>query len=168
MDRFGFIRVAAATPVVAVADTKTNTQRICSLIEKGVADKVSLLVFPELSITGATCGDLFFQDLLVREAREAIDGIASFCEGLPITVVVGAPVMIDGRAANCSVVINDGDIMSVVPKGENAVFDIAGTRFSFYPCSQSRIVIMPSADGDDIATKETVRRNTIAASSMDA
>ena len=168
MDRFGFIRVAAATPVVAVADTKTNTQRICSLIEKGVSEKVSLLVFPELSITGATCGDLFFQDLLVREAREAIDGIASFCEGLPITVVVGAPVMIDGRTANCSLVINDGEVLSVVPKGENAVFDIDGARFSFYPCSQSRIVIMPSADADDIATKETVRRNTIAASSMDA
>ena len=137
---------------MAVADTKTNAQRICSLIEKGVSEKVSLLVFPELSVTGATCGDLFFQNLLVQEAKEAIDGIASFCEGLPITVVVGAPVMIDGKTANCNVVINDGEVLCVVPKGENAVFDLDGAGFSFYPCSQARIVIMPSADADDIAT----------------
>ena len=71
MNNYGFIRVAAAVPAIKVADTRHNTEEICSLIGKAQESQVSLVVFPELSITGSTCGDLFRQSMLSKEQRIA-------------------------------------------------------------------------------------------------
>ena len=116
MNRYGFIRTAAAVPAVRVADTCFNTNEICSLAEQAYARKASIAVFPELSVTGCTCGDLFRQTLLIKGAEEGIGRIAGYCKGKKMAVIVGAPVPYGGRLYNCSVVIYDGDISGIVPK----------------------------------------------------
>ena len=116
MKTYGFVRTAAAVPVVKVADTGFNTDEICALTEKAYDRKVTIVVFPELCITGSTCGDLFRQTLLVRSAEESAEKIAAFSKGMNMVMTVGAPVPYAGRLYNCSIVIRDGRIAGIVPK----------------------------------------------------
>lgn len=116
MKNYGFIRTAAATPRVKVADVRHNTSEICSLIAEAYAQGASVVVFPELSLTGATCGDLFGQSRLIRCAEEGIQEIAGFSTGKEITIIAGAPVSFRGRLYDCAVVIKDGLVRGIVPK----------------------------------------------------
>lgn len=116
MKDYGFLRVAAAVPVVKVADTETNTENICTLISEAFGKKVSLIVFPELCVTGYTCGDLFGQDLLIEAAEKGVRKIMDHTRGMDITAVVGAPVRFQDRLYNCAVVIRNGNIKGIVPK----------------------------------------------------
>ena len=113
---YGFFRVAAAVPRVKVADVDFNREAICRLIDKVEAEGTSLVVFPELSITGYTCMDLFGQDLLLEKSDEAVGKICWYTRGKHVTVVVGAPVRFRGRLYNCAVVIKNGGIKGIVPK----------------------------------------------------
>ena len=116
MKDYGFLRVAAAVPVVKVADTDTNAERICRLISEASSKEVSLVVFPELCVTGYTCGDLFGQQLLIENAEKAVRRIMDHTRGKAVTVVVGAPVRFADRLYNCAVVIRNGNIKGIVPK----------------------------------------------------
>lgn len=116
MTNFGFLRVAAAVPVVRVASISHNTKEICRLTVEAATKEASVVVFPELSITGSTCGDLFYQNLLMNEAESAVAEIADFSIGKDIVIVVGAPVPINGRLYSCAIIIRDGQIMGIVPK----------------------------------------------------
>lgn len=116
MEDYGFLRVAAAVPVVEVADPDTNAGRICRLIGEASSREVSLVVFPELSVTGYTCGDLFGQQLLIEKAEKAVGKIMAYTRGKDITAVIGAPVRAAGRLYNCAVVIRNGNIKGIVPK----------------------------------------------------
>ena len=116
MTNFGFIRVAAAVPVVKVAAVSHNIDQICRLVEEAVCKEASVIVFPELSVTGSSCGDLFYQNLLVREAEYGVGRIAEFSIGKDIAIVVGAPVPMNGRLYNCAIAIRDGEIMGITPK----------------------------------------------------
>ena len=116
MKNYGYFRVAAAVPTVRVADTRYNTAEICRLTGEAFDKKVSLVAFPELSITGYTCGDLFHQEFLVSKAEEGIRHLAEYTRGKGITVVAGAPVHCKGRLYNCAVVIRNGSIQGLVPK----------------------------------------------------
>ena len=116
MKNFGFLRVAAAVPVVKVASVSHNVNEICRLAEEAAAKEVSVIVFPELSVTGCSCGDLFYQSHLVREAETGVGAIAEFSMGKDTVLVVGAPVPVNGRLYDCAVVIRDGEIMAIVPK----------------------------------------------------
>ena len=116
MKNFGFLRVAAAVPVVKVASVSHNVNEICRLAEEAAAKEVSVVVFPELSVTGCSCGDLFYQSHLVREAETGVGAIAEFSMGKDTVLVVGAPVPVNGRLYDCAVVIRDGEIMAIVPK----------------------------------------------------
>ena len=113
MNTYGFVRTAAAVPVVKVADTSFNTNEICALAEKAYDKKVTIAVFPELCITGSTCGDLFGHTLLVRSAEESAERIAAFSKGRNMVMIVGAPVPYAGRLYNCSIVIRDGRIAGI-------------------------------------------------------
>ena len=115
MNDFGFIRVAAAVPVVKVADTRFNTEEICKLASEAYEQMVSLVVFPELSVTGATCGDLFRQSLLLKGAEDGIKAIAGHTKGKDTVLVVGAPVAFGGTVTACSIVICNGEIKGIVP-----------------------------------------------------
>ncbi len=112
----GFIKVAAATTHVRVADTQYNTERIIECMRKASEKKVKILVTPELSLTGATCEDLFLQDVLLKSAEESLGIIAEASEGLDLLVSVGLPVELDGSVYNCAAVLYDGEILGVVPK----------------------------------------------------
>ncbi|MDF2511264.1 MAG: synthetase [Herbinix sp.] len=114
--KHGFLRVAAATPVIRVADCEYNTGKIIELIDKAKADGNKLVVFPELCITGYTCGDLFLQDTLLKGAITAVKQIANYTDGKDILVVVGFPYIVKGKLYNTAAVICNGKVLGLVPK----------------------------------------------------
>lgn len=116
MKNLGLFRLATANPVTRLADCAENARLICRIIDEAEAREVSLVVFPELSICGYTCGDLFFQQTLINAAERAIETIRKHTAGMKITAVVGTPVPLAGRLYNCGVVIRDGFIWGIVPK----------------------------------------------------
>ena len=105
-----FIRIACAVPAVKVGDVEKNTADICAYMEKADAANADLVVFPELALTGYSCGDLFFQSALLREALSGLKEICSFSENVSSAVAVGMPLSLKGRLYNCGVVICDGEI----------------------------------------------------------
>ena len=113
---YGFLRVAAAIPRVRIAGPEANAAAICSLIDKAFEKGVSLLAFPELSVTGYSCADLFGQDSLLDAAEKAIGTIRNHSRGKSVTIVAGAPIRHGGRLYDCAVVIRDGNVLGVVPK----------------------------------------------------
>ena len=116
MENYGFLRVAAGVPTVRVADVAYNVGEILKLAEKAESEEVSLIAFPELSVTGYTCGDLFGQEILIRKAEEGIKEIKAFSRGRKVTIVVGVPVRVRGRLYNCAAVIQNGSLRGLVPK----------------------------------------------------
>ena len=116
MKNYGFIRTAAAVPAVRPADVEYNVAEICSLIGEAFENGVSLVVFPELSLTGYTCGSLFGQSLLVSSAEDGVKKIAEFSRGKDVTIVVGAPVPYRSRLYDCAIVIRNGNVKGIVPK----------------------------------------------------
>lgn len=113
---FGFVRVAAVVPRVKVADVNANVAEICRLAEDAERQEVSIAVFPELSVTGYTCADLFGQQLLIGKAEEGIKQLKSFSRGKKLTMVVGVPVRVSGNLYNCAAVIHNGKLSGLVPK----------------------------------------------------
>ena len=117
MKDYGFVRTAAAVPAVRIADIQANVDAICGMIDLACSKEVSLAVFPELCVTGYTCGDLFGQDILAEKAEDGIRAIAAHCAGRNITVIAGAPVRHRSRLYNCAVVISgEKGICGIVPK----------------------------------------------------
>lgn len=116
MKNFGFIRVAAAVPDIKVADTRHNTEEICRITSEAFDKKVSLVVFPELSITGCTCGALFTQTTLLAQAEEGIRQIVEHSRGKATAIVAGTPIRYQGSLYDCAVVIRNGNIKGIVPK----------------------------------------------------
>lgn len=114
--RDGFIKTAAVSPLVHVADTKYNGERIRECIEKASGKGARLIVFPELSITAYTCGDLFLQQELQEQAVEELGRIVLFSRGFDAVIVVGLPLALESRLYNCAAVLYAGKILGVVPK----------------------------------------------------
>lgn len=112
----GFIRAAAATPDIKVADCGYNADRIIELIKQAAEENASLVVFPELCITGYTCGDLFLQKVLLDGAKKALVKIAEETAGCDLLAFVGLPFEADGKLYNCAAAINKGNIIGFVPK----------------------------------------------------
>ena len=114
--KHGFLRVAAATPVIKVADCDYNAEKIIELIGEAESQGNKLVVFPELCITGYTCGDLFLQDTLLHGALKNIKRIASYTMGKDIVAVVGFPYAVRGKLYNTAAVIQGGKVLGLVPK----------------------------------------------------
>ena len=112
----GFLACGTLTPTIKVADPTFNTVSIRNAMDKGFAEKLALLVLPELVITGYTCADLFFQRTLQEGANAAIVDLLSYSKGHDMVVVVGSPLIFFGNLYNCAVVMQDGKILGVVPK----------------------------------------------------
>lgn len=117
MPRFGFVRVAAAVPIVRVADPAFNASQTLALLDRAQKEHVEVIVFPEMGLTGYTCGDLFHQTALLRAATVELVRLAGQASrvfhGL---VVVGLPMLLDDQVFNCAAVIHRGGILGVVPK----------------------------------------------------
>lgn len=116
MKEYGFIRVGAAVPELKVANPKFNVEEMCLLMDDAVKKEIGVLVFPELSITGYTCADLFMQDCLLKEALIGLEKIKEKTKKVPLVVIVGAPLKMGNQLYNCAVLLQNGHILGVVPK----------------------------------------------------
>lgn len=114
--KFGYVRVAAAVPHMRVANCVYNANEIKKQITEAVDEGVEVICFPELSMTGYTCADLFFTQQLQRDALAALEDVCTYTRGLPIIVLVGAPLKVDNNLYNCAFVMTDGEVVGVVPK----------------------------------------------------
>ena len=106
--KYGFVNVAAAVPVVKVADVDYNVQQVEGLIAQAEGRKVEVIVFPELCITGYSCQDLFKEQLLLDRAEQGIMMLLDFTRKLDVISIIGAPVIINGLLYNCAVVLQGG------------------------------------------------------------
>ena len=112
----GFIRIAAASPVVKVADCVSNRENILEMIKTAEERDASVIVFPELCVTGYTCGDLFLQTKLIKEAAAAVKEIAEKTADFDIISIVGFPFAVDFKLYNCAAVIFKGKVIAIIPK----------------------------------------------------
>ena len=113
---YGFVKVAAAVPRVQVADCTFNSERLEGLIAIAEGKGVQILTFPEMCITGYTCGDLFAQQLLLEQAEMALMQILNNTRQLDIISILGMPVVVNSTIINAAVAIQKGKILGVVPK----------------------------------------------------
>ena len=170
---FGYLRVAAAVPRVNVADVDFNLKSILEMVHKACEQHVDLLVLPELAVTGYTCGDLFHNSELLNAAQRAIGTLREETANINMAVVVGAPVLRDGRLYNCAVFIHDGEVKGYVPKtylpsykefyekrlfasgypaleedtfGNNLIFDMGKARVAVEVCEDLWVPIPPSSN----------------------
>lgn len=114
--KHGFIKAAAVTPDIKVADTKHNGEEICRLLDEAFEKEADLIVMPELCVTGYTCGDLFLQELLLREAGKTLVKIAEHTKNKRGLIFVGLPVAYNNNLYNTAAAVCDGRILGLVPK----------------------------------------------------
>ena len=112
----GFIRAAAASPALRVADCTYNADQIIGVMREYAEKNVQLLCLPEFALTGYTCSDLFLQDTLLRGAEDGLAAILKSSEGLNVVVLVGLPVRHNGKLYNCAAVLCNGELLGLVPK----------------------------------------------------
>lgn len=170
--RFGFVKVAAAVPKVSLADCQSNAKAILSLAEQGAERGASIVLFPELSLTGSSCGDLFRQQVLLNAAEQALYTLVD--AHISTVMVVGLPVSYNSKIYNCAAVIADGTICGVVAKsytsdniftagrglenryitlcdqmvpfGSDMIFSFDGVKFSVEIGTDNMQIITPSAE----------------------
>ncbi len=111
-----FVKVAAVSPELRVADPAFNAKKIVEVIEEQSAKGTELLVFPELCLSGYTCGDLFLQQTLLDGCLTALKTVAKAITGLKMLVFVGLPLSAQGKLYNCAAALSDGNLLGFVPK----------------------------------------------------
>lgn len=116
INTLGFVRVAAAIPAVKVGDCKHNAEHIVAQAKTASNQNASLIVFPELSITGYTCADLFGQPFLLQSAADGVRDVVKASGKIDSIVIVGAPIAFNNSVYNCAIVIYGGKIKGIVPK----------------------------------------------------
>ena len=114
--RHGFIKVAAATPDIRVADVDYNKGQIIKQMDEAAEAGAKIIVFPELCITGYTCSDLFLQDILLNSAKKALVEIAEHTKNLDALVFVGVPIAVSGELYNVAAALNHGNILGFTTK----------------------------------------------------
>ena len=114
--KHGFLKVAAITPDIRVADTIYNTDQICEKIWEAVSAGAKVLVFPELCISGYTCNDLFLQETLLFSCRQQLKRIAEQTRGKDALVFVGLPLEREGKLYNVAAALSDGKVHALSPK----------------------------------------------------
>ena len=113
---YGFLRIACASPAIKLADCASNADSLALAVQKGEKDGAECMVFPELSLTGCTCANLFLQESLLRKVPEALASLARKTEHTRVLFAVGAPLLYKGFLTNCAVFIKSGRILAAVPK----------------------------------------------------
>ena len=149
MNNYGFIRTAAAVPAIRLADPAYNAEEICRLIDKAIDEEVSLIVFPELALTGSTCGDLFTNSALLKGAEEGLDRIMLHIqtryleEDRHITAVIGLPICCNGKVYNCAAVLGNGFLEGFVPKMNVADRSVFSSGRDFLNTHDEDVMINP-------------------------
>lgn len=114
--KHGFIKVAAAVPFVRVADCQYNIEHIEAQVRQADAQGVEIMTFPELCITGYTCGDLFLKPFLIRQAQESLLELAHRTADTEVLFIVGMPILIESQLFNAAVALQEGRILGAIPK----------------------------------------------------
>lgn len=112
----GFIKIAAVSPAVTVGNVEKNCNEIINMLEKAKNQRVQIAVFPELSLCGYTCGDLFHQKTLIDACYNGIMKICEYSKTFNGYIAVGSPIKYNGKLYNCAVMINNGKVLGIVPK----------------------------------------------------
>ena len=115
----GFIRIAAATPAIEVANCPYNAMQIIEIAKQAADKQVHAIVFPELCLTGCTCGDLYTQRTLRNAALEALSTVLTQLEQEDIVCIVGLPLAVDNTLYNCAAVCYHGKLLGIIPKSNN-------------------------------------------------
>ena len=134
----GLIAVACGSPRVHLADCARNAEETFAMMRRAEQSGAKVLVLPELGLTGYTCGDLFYQDALLRGAEEALSTILEATRNLEVVTAVGMPLRVRGLLYNCAVVIQRGHILGIVPK----------THLPNYSEFYEKRQFAPAPDGD--------------------
>ena len=150
MKNYGFIRTAAAVPAVRLADPAFNAEEICRMIDKAIEEEVSLIVFPELALTGSTCGDLFTNSALLKGAEEGLNKIMQHIqkryleEDRHITAVIGLPICCNGKLYDCAAVLANGFLEAFVPKMNVSDKSVFSSGRDFLSSPGEEILINPA------------------------
>ena len=112
----GFVSVACGTPKLRLADCNYNAEQTFTMMRKAEKTGVKVLVLPELGLTGYSCGDLFYQDTLLRASEEALSTVLAATRNLEVVTAVGMPLRVNNKLYNCAVIIQKGTVLGVVPK----------------------------------------------------
>ncbi|MBN2642745.1 MAG: NAD(+) synthase [Victivallales bacterium] len=113
---YGFYRTAAASPRLKVGDVKYNVGEILDCVVRAEAEEAAAVLFPEMSVCGYTCGDLFLQSRLLHQTRQAIAHIAEKSVAFKCVIIVGAPFLLNNALYNCAFIIHQGKVKGIVPK----------------------------------------------------
>ena len=113
---YGFVRVGAAIPLLKVGDCTYNMEQTELLMQDAASKGVQMLCFPEMGITGYTCGDLFHQKILIEQAESALEALLERTSGLSMLTLVGMPVRVQNRLMNTAVAFQNGHILAIFPK----------------------------------------------------
>jgi len=114
--RYGFIRVASVSPELRIGDIRFNYERICNALEELDGKSVQIAVFPELSLTGYTCGDLFYQSVLLRSVEEYLKKLIEFSKSIDLVFILGFPMVVGSELLNCAGIFGKGKIYGIVHK----------------------------------------------------
>ncbi len=142
----GFIKAAALTPKVKVADPEYNMEQICRLMDAAEQAGAKIMVFPELCITGYTCSDLFYQELLLAEAKRALLAIAEHTERKDYVAFVGLPLEYNGKLYNVAAAVSGGRILGLVPKTHIPNYNEFYERRHFAPGMEQPVPVMLDDD----------------------
>ena len=129
----GFIKVAAASPVIKVADAGYNADRISECVKTADEKGVKILVFPELSLTGRCC-DLIGHKVILEGCSKALEKVAAATEGTDMLIFVGLPVAVGARLYSCAAALYNGEILGLIPKEE-----VGGTPFAVPPVDEAEV-----------------------------
>lgn len=157
--KYGFIKAAAATPEIRVADTKHNAEAVIGMMKKAAEAGADVLVFPELCLSGYTCGDLFSQTILVEACDRALAEVARASADMDMLVFVGLPVRKGGRLYNCAAAVYEGQVLAVIPKTNIPNYGEFYEKRNFMPAEDYIDEITAGGDsvpfGTDILLKRT-------------
>ncbi len=159
--KYQFLKVAAASPALRVADPAYNAKEIIGIIEAQAKKGTELLVFPELCLSGYTCGDLFLQETLLTGCLTALKEVVARTKGHTMLVFVGLPVSCHGKLYNCAAGISGGKILGLVPKSYLPNYNefYEARYFSPAPEGVSRISLGGGEEGDAVFSAELVFRD---------
>ena len=132
----GFIKVAAASPMIRVADADYNAQQVIDCIKAATEQKVRILVFPELTLTGCTCYDIIGHRVILSGAEKALKKVIEATSGTDMLVFVGLPFLVGSRLLSCAAAVCNGDLIGLVPRE-----DTAGTVFSSADGAECEVIV---------------------------
>lgn len=134
---YGFVRACTVSPALRVADCAYNAAQTIQAMRKAAVEDVQLVVFPELGLTGYTCGDLFLQQPLQRAAEYALQTVLEASQTLPLVAMVGLPVCVEGKLYNCAAVICCGKLLGLVPKTHIPNYGEFYEKRHFFPAPET-------------------------------